>query len=177
MMYKRANAWAKFTVIASDGWKYEYQEKPFIKEGFWSVSQGRYSSVSSANDASNWENSLIEIDAQEQESTAWNGEGLPPVGIDLDIGKVFSSDGVDEWFCKPMIKVVGHHCDGVRFFVESLKTKSIQVFDCSSENKQYRPIKTEREKFIDKAMDAKKAHQWTDREFLECLYDNGCRFK
>ena len=74
---------------------------------------------------------------------------MPKMGEKLEGGKVFGSDGIREWFKDPRFIVVGHHSDGLRFFVETLgvENSSIEVF--SSDSDQFRPIKTEREKVKD----------------------------
>ena len=64
-MYKKVNDWAKFVVVNSGATRWEYEKRPYRSVGGWAVEGGKYSLVSSNNDTSNWQNSLIEIDAQE----------------------------------------------------------------------------------------------------------------
>lgn len=78
------------------------------------------------------------LDAIEQ--VEWNGEGLPPVGVELDGVKVMGCNGVKEWHCKPYWKVVGHHIDGERFFVEHVLGGRLQVFPVDSN--QYRAVES-----------------------------------
>lgn len=68
----------------------------------------------------------------------WDGQGLPPVGVELDGVKVISQFGVEEWQEKPTWKVVGHHVNGNRFFVEPVGGGHVSVFTvgCS----QYRSL-------------------------------------
>ncbi len=48
--------------------------------------------------------------------------------------------------------------------------------DCLKWSSDYRPIKTERDKFIEEAENVIKAHQWTSTAVIEDLYDSG-KFK
>lgn len=41
---------------------------------------------------------------------------------------------------------------------------------------RFKPIKTQREEFVEKVSGVIKAHQWTKKEIAEALYHEGCRF-
>jgi len=98
----------------------------------------------------------------------WNGIGVPLLGTQLDTGKVFGSKGIEEWWCKATHKVVGHHADGVQFFVENLmNNKQISIYSIAVKQPQYRlvpdPEITAKEKAVDKML-----------SYAECKLDSLC---
>jgi len=98
---------------------------------------------------------FIGVDMGKPEQPEWDGEGLPPVGVELDAGKVFGGSGVKEWFCIPRLRVVAHHLDGVRFFTEIILYKdgnkiysdTIEIYSTKissgDSGLQWRPLKSE----------------------------------
>lgn len=117
-----------------------------------------------------------------KEQPKWNGpeDGLPPLGMELDGGKTFCGQGVVKWWNRPVWKVVGHHTNGKTFFVEGIKSGMVQQFHIPTDQPQFRPVRTDRERTIE-SIDALVV-EWFKGKYgvMECgeyLYDAGLRFE
>lgn len=95
---------------------------------------------------------------------SWHARGeLPPVGTECEYAVGTGSLGFDWCF------FVGRNHSG-SLIIES---DNGNILSYHKHQLKFRPLRTDREKFIDAAESVRKAHQWTTEEYLGALFDAG----
>ena len=91
---------------------------------------------------------------------SWHEKGdLPPVGVECE----WSTNGGHNWYKTKLI-----FSDNTVFL-----TSAYQLYKIDDPDVLFRPLKTERERFVEAAVKLNKAHQWTAAEFAAAMYDAG----
>lgn len=114
-----------------------------------------------------------------QAKPEWSGEGLPPVGVEIEVKH---KDATPEWarpdFYKAEIVAIGKQM--VIFAAEATGCETVGKI----EDYEFRPVRTpeqiaaeDRGSAILKMQEVTaKAHLWNDQDKLAALYDAGLRF-
>ena len=120
---------------------------------------------------------LTELPEAPQE---WNGEGLPPVGVECIINITEDVRGLSDQELKlngEKVSVISNVKNKRGFDVTVFEISEGGVFCFSS--KLFRPLKTQQEKdreaFVELGMSKLGAFH-SNRDFLAALFDNGARF-
>ncbi len=104
-----------------------------------------------------------------EQATEWNGEGLPPVGqrVEINMGN-FHSDRRKDGEAGRVLSVSTNSNGRIMAMIEIDETDgecdAIAV-DC------LRPIRSERERWVESAVNMPSAHQWTAEAFAGVIYD------
>ena len=160
---------AGYVAQDDNGCVYWFQRKPILAhDNSWCSEFGACFYIDYYNPCTDWQTAIITREMWEEakngKDVEWGGTGLPPVGA---VCEVFNHNlDCPEWEeCK--IKYMGPFV--VVYESESCIDRSANhVRDVVS----FRPLRTERERWVDEALSVKAAHQWTDKEFVEAIYEN-----
>ena len=93
-------------------------------------------------------------------SPAWDGSGLPPVGVECEVCTA------QRWVAAKILYIDGRHCIAIGADQSGASTHY------KTQKTQFRPIKTEKERVVEWAMDAANFGE-NMRRGIEALYDAG----
>ena len=152
----------------------EYYAPPtFTRYGIWYKKSGiTYLECVEREENNEWDNSYLQqlpkeaIPCPTQQPPQWNGEGLPPVGTDVEYG--YKSEFPTDWYKG---KILAYY-DGFVWILEGHDNEPC-TFPISG--MELRPIKSERDRQIDaiEAMIYRSECETTSA--AERLYNAGCR--